>query len=354
MAGKTIVVGAGIVGLNTARLLARNNYNVVLVEAREPGYGASGHNAGVLHVIQPPPWSLKARLARRANRLYDEIAEEAGFPLRRMPALLLYRSSSERAKALLIGAALKALRYPVRLASQNEVRSLCPLATRRALGAVLVEGYGSLIPWDAVERLYEHLVGGAGVEPVKCRVERIRIASRGVEAECGDRILEGGYIVNAAGAGAAPLAETLGLRVPRQHYYKGVMSLARSSLECNAILAGVSQETRSRETKGGGVIPWPDGRILLGPSFEATRDPWDSSVSRGDALRIASAYRGLLGEEPEITGAFAGTRVKNRGGDYRILVYGRSIHFLGIDSPGFTAAPLLGERALEAARRVLG
>ena len=353
MKREVAIVGAGIVGLNTARLLAGKGYRVLLVEAEAPGYGASGHNAGVLHVIQPPPWSMKARLARKANKLYDGIAAEAGFELKRMPAILVYRSPWERAKAVAIGAALKALRYPARMVGRRDLLELCPLATHRAMGGVLVEGYGSLIPWSAVESLYRLLTGEYGVEPVKDKILDVEEEHGKIVLEGERSVLEAGYLVNAAGAGAAALAEAVGLKPPKQRYYKGVMALARPGMECNAILAGVSQETRNRETKGGGVIPWPDGRILLGPSFEETRDPWDTRVSPGDAGRIALLYRGLLSEELEPREAFAGTRVKNRGGDYRILQTRRSIHFLGIDSPGFTAAPLLGGIALEAVERVL-
>ncbi|MCD6726117.1 MAG: L-2-hydroxyglutarate oxidase [Solirubrobacteraceae bacterium] len=75
-----VVVGAGIVGLATAReLLERHPGMRVAVVDREPTVGAhqTGHNSGVIHAgIYYAPGSLKARLCvDGARRLYDYCAE---------------------------------------------------------------------------------------------------------------------------------------------------------------------------------------------------------------------------------------------------------------------------------------
>jgi L-2-hydroxyglutarate oxidase len=63
-----VVVGAGIVGLATARAVQRRQPGrtvVVLDKERSVGAHQTGHNSGVIHAgVYYPPGSAKARLCR--------------------------------------------------------------------------------------------------------------------------------------------------------------------------------------------------------------------------------------------------------------------------------------------------
>ncbi len=81
------VVGAGIVGVATARELKRRHRDaavVVLEREAEPALHQSGHSSGVIHAgIYYAPGSLKAHLCvEGARRLYD-YCEERGIEARR-------------------------------------------------------------------------------------------------------------------------------------------------------------------------------------------------------------------------------------------------------------------------------
>ncbi|HET9475483.1 MAG TPA: FAD-dependent oxidoreductase, partial [Steroidobacteraceae bacterium] len=52
---ETAIVGAGYTGLSTALHLAERGESCAVIEAREPGWGASGRNTGWLE----PHWWLK-------------------------------------------------------------------------------------------------------------------------------------------------------------------------------------------------------------------------------------------------------------------------------------------------------
>ncbi|WP_114204211.1 L-2-hydroxyglutarate oxidase [Janibacter anophelis] len=81
---RTLVVGAGIVGLAVARELQRTRPDdEVVVLDKEPQVGAhqTSHNSGVVHAgVYYPPGSLKARLCRRGVGLLREYARERGIP----------------------------------------------------------------------------------------------------------------------------------------------------------------------------------------------------------------------------------------------------------------------------------
>jgi glycine oxidase len=72
-----IVLGAGIVGLATARALARRRMRVTVVTRDEPGCGASLAGAGMLEVHFPAPIPpALAVLCERSRALYDMFAAE--------------------------------------------------------------------------------------------------------------------------------------------------------------------------------------------------------------------------------------------------------------------------------------
>jgi L-2-hydroxyglutarate oxidase len=81
---RVVVVGGGILGLATARLLAREQPGAdVVVLEKEPGLARhqTAHNSGVVHAgIYYEPGSLKARLCRRGVTLLRAFCGERGIP----------------------------------------------------------------------------------------------------------------------------------------------------------------------------------------------------------------------------------------------------------------------------------
>ncbi|WP_353947232.1 L-2-hydroxyglutarate oxidase [Streptomyces sp. HUAS MG91] len=94
MADETIgVVGAGIVGLATAReITLRRPGTRVVVFDKEPGvaHHQTGHNSGVVHAgIYYTPGSLKANLTVRGVGLLREYCQEHGLPYREIGKLVM-------------------------------------------------------------------------------------------------------------------------------------------------------------------------------------------------------------------------------------------------------------------------
>lgn len=72
-----IVIGAGIVGLATARALALRHYRVTVIERNERALGASIRNFGMIWPIGQPDGTLYER-ARSSRRIWKEVCQEAG------------------------------------------------------------------------------------------------------------------------------------------------------------------------------------------------------------------------------------------------------------------------------------
>ena len=72
------IIGAGYTGLSSALHLAQRGYDVVLLEARKPGWGASGRNGGQLCSGQrKDQQELTAMVGTDSARQFWELAEAA-------------------------------------------------------------------------------------------------------------------------------------------------------------------------------------------------------------------------------------------------------------------------------------
>ena len=330
------VVGAGVVGLYTALALAGLGYEVVVYEAVEPGAGASTRNANVLHVVQPPPGRNRRRLARAGARLHRICAERLGYTIMETRLIIPALTPIEEAMLPVLGAALKALAPHAtgKILSRSQALELEPALTRLTRRAVMVDGYGVVDSRELLKTLVE-AIGSTGSQILKGTVSRI--TPRGLQF--GDGTLEEGYsiAVNAAGEGAARLAEASGAGSYKVDLIGGIMKLySGPSLE--SIIAPFP---RPGPGKGGALIPQLDGRLLAGPS-------WGSP--KGGLWR---RYFRLLSEPPERQVAeVRGVRTVARKRDFILTTQYtpglRAVHLIGIESPGLTAAPALAVEVLKA------
>ena len=87
----TVIVGAGVVGLATARALARAGREVLLLEALDAfGQGTSARSSEVIHAgLYHAPGSLKARLCVAGREALYAYAAARGIGHRRCGKLVV-------------------------------------------------------------------------------------------------------------------------------------------------------------------------------------------------------------------------------------------------------------------------
>lgn len=132
-----LVIGAGIVGLTTALLLAQAGRSVCVLEARHVGAGATGHSSAKVSLLQATRLSQLLRrhdqrvvqAYLRANREgFDRLvayARERDVTLDRRPAVTFAADPSQVAAARAEFSAARSLGLSVRWADQLSV----PFAT---------------------------------------------------------------------------------------------------------------------------------------------------------------------------------------------------------------------------------
>jgi L-2-hydroxyglutarate oxidase LhgO len=357
-----LVVGAGVIGLATARALARAGCDVVILEAEHAiGGGISSRSSEVIHAgIYYPPGLLKSRVCVAGKQMLYRFCEEHGVPHRRCGKLLVATSEAELPM-------LDALR---RQAVANGVDDLRPLSADevKAMEPELSCVAAMLSPSTGIidsAALMQELLGDAEAHGAMLALGTPVLAGAvegdGIVIETGGETpmtLKANLLVNAAGLGAQSVARALrGMpadKIPPLHLAKGnYYSLAGRAPFSRLIYP-------MPEAGGLGVHLTLDmgGQARFGPDVEWI-DEIDYQVDprRADVFydAVRRYWPGL--QDGVLQPAYAGIRpkIERPGGsmtDFMIQTAEAHgipslVNVFGVESPGLTSSLAIAEWIVE-------
>lgn len=363
-----VVIGAGVVGLATARALALAGREVVILEAEgHIGSGVSSRNSEVIHAgIYYPRDSLKARLCVRGKaRLYD-YCQERRLPHRRCGKLIVASHPDQ----------VPELERILLAARANGVDDLAWLdaGAARAMEPALACVAALHSPSTGIVDSHAYMLSLQGEAEAKgamiafhTPVGGLRLTSDGVALAIGDDpapALKARLVVNSAGLNAPALAAAAeGLPV-------GAKATAFYAKGSYFALSGRSPFSRliypTPEPGGLGVHLTLDmgGQAKFGPDVEWIDAP-DYEVDPRRAERFYGAVRRYWPDLPDgaLVPGYAGVRPKISGpgapaADFRIEASPAGdgaglINLFGIESPGLTASLAIADEVARLAREVL-
>ena len=265
-----VVVGAGIVGLATARELAlRHDGARVAVLEREAEIGAhqTGHTSGVIHAgIYYEPGSLKARLCVEGARDLYAYCDERGIAAHRTGKLLVATSEPELARLDELERRGRANGVPglTRLAG-DEIADVEPHAT--GVGALHSPGTG-VVDFRTVAGSYAtDLLERGGSLVTGCEVRTLRKAGGRVSVEHSLGRTTARAVVSCAGAWADRLAVAAGAPPePRIVPFRGAYLRLRP--ERSGLLRASVYPVPNPDLPflGAHLTRGFDGSVLLGPT----------------------------------------------------------------------------------------
>ncbi|MEW2047292.1 L-2-hydroxyglutarate oxidase [Streptomyces sp. NPDC005476] len=189
MSDETIgIVGAGIVGLATAReiALSRPGTRVVVFEKeREVSLHQTGHNSGVVHAgIYYTPGSLKADLTVRGVALLRSYCEDRGLPYREIGKLVVAVHEDELGRMNALYDRARNNHVPdLRRVSREEIREIEPNAGGVA---ALYSPRTAITDYPAIARAFaEDVVGSGGEVRTGFPVTGVREVPDGIEVASG-------------------------------------------------------------------------------------------------------------------------------------------------------------------------
>ncbi len=358
-----LVIGAGVVGLATARALALAGREVIIAE-REDGIGTqtSARNSEVIHAgIYYPPGSLKAQVCVAGRQALYDYAASHGVPHARCGKLIV--ATSEGQNEALKGIEARAIAsgvHDLRWLDQNEAHALEPEVT--CTRALLSPSTGILDSHSFMLALQGDLEAQGGSLAFNTPIDALQ------QIEGGFRVTFGGAdgasysvrsIVNSAGHGAPKLLAMLdgfpAEHIPKQDYAKGNYFSLLGRQPFSRLVYPIP------EAAGLGIHATIDlaGRARFGPDVEWVNSDQDLEVDprRADVFyaAIRTYWPGLA--DGALVPDYAGIRPKlhSRGEpmpDFRIDGPERHgvaglVNLLGIESPGLTSSLAIADIVAE-------
>ncbi len=362
-----VVVGAGIVGLATASLLAARWPGRVLVVERHDGIcrESSSRNSEVVHAgIYYPADSLKARSCVRGRRMLVQRCTARGIPLLPCGKVIV---ATDRAE-------VPALHELLEKGRANDVEGLELVDGARLLelepgttgvaalwspASAVVDTHAYAASFESEARAHgADVVFGAEVVGVEPGAEGYRLTI----TQGGDSFtLDAGRVVNAAGLGQPALSALAGIDVESAGYRQ---------YPCKGVWWAIAPRHRGRvrrlvypvgraEDPGLGIHGCldVDGGMRLGPdsAFLSPDGELDLSVPEDRRAVFFAAGRRLFPwlEQGDLSPDMAGVRTKlvPAPGMWRDFIVAEEtqrglpgwVTLAGIESPGITAAQALAE-----------
>jgi L-2-hydroxyglutarate oxidase LhgO len=352
-----VVVGAGVVGLAVARVLALQGREVLVLEAADAiGTGISSRNSEVIHAgLYYPTGSLKAQLCVRGKELLYAYCAERGVPHRRCGKLLVATSAAQLASVESIQARAQANGVlDLQWLSRDEALALEPAL--ECVGALLSPSTGIVDSHALMLALQGDLENAGGLVAFNSPLARAQCAEDAIYLEASDGTrLQARTVVNAAGLHAPALATCFSgldpIHVPTAHFAKGSYFTLTGKAPFSRLIYPVP------EAAGLGVHLTLDlgGQAKFGPDVQwvASADDLLVDPTRGDAFyaEVRKYWPGL--RDGALAPGYAGIRPKIHDASQPaadFVIQGPAVHgvpglvnLFGIESPGLTSSLAIAE-----------
>lgn len=376
------IIGAGVVGGMLARTLAAYDLKICILEKEsDVGMGATRANSGIAHAgYDAEEGSLKAKLNVQGSRMMEQITKELGVPYRRNGSLVIGFGDEDRESIeKLYARGLKNGVEELRVIDGEEARRLEPGLADGVTCALYAPTAAIVCPYElAVAAVGNAMDNGAEllldfeaghIEKKEGYYEICAAAcSQGscgsqADAERGDslqgkepsgasafpqmpqpRKVCARYVVNAAGIYADEVAKLAGDHSIQIHPRRGEYLLL--DRECGDVVSHTIFRTPSKMGKGILITPTVDGNILVGPTSVDGEDKEDKATTQQGLAEITAKARENVKDIPlrKVITSFTGLRAAGNTGDFIINSPSQGfVNVAGIESPGLTAAPAIGE-----------
>ena len=342
---RVAVIGAGIVGGAIAFYLARRSADVTLIDAGEPGMGATSHSFAWINGFGKEPRAYGG-LNRRSLDTWDRFARllDADIGLR-WGGQLTWAATDEDAEALSQNVSrLQSWGYVARMIDEAEMMRLEPGLNPGLVKAAAISDNDGHVPGTLVAQTCARRVSEMGGRIASgCPVTGFDIHSGRVTAvTLPDESVECDAVVLAAGVGTTTLAEMAGVHVPQEESPGVVVSTEPlppvlrnvAALYAPPVGAG-GQEVHIRQGS--------DGVVLMGEGSQESLARDDSPEHAAAILARASTYL------PELKSATpvpvpVGYRPMPIDG-MPVLGYTHAVPnmYIALMHSGITLAPLVGE-----------
>ena len=348
-----LVIGCGVTGAACAYALSRYQLKLGILErSSDVACGTTKANSAIVHAgFDPAPGTLMAKLNVRGCAMMPSLCEKLDVPYRNNGSLVLAFDEGDLAHVRKLYDRGVANGVPVmKLLSAEEVRAMEPELSDEVKGALYAPGAGIVNPWELALAMAETAVrNGAELyrDTAVTGLAKNADGSFAVHTDKGD--FSAKYVLSAAGVSCGAVRSMLEQPpytiIPTRGQYYLLDKAEGSRVNCTVF------QCPSDKGKGVLVSPTVHGNLIVGPdAIPGAADDATTDTAGLNAI-AAAAKRSVPGVNlRDNIRNFAGVRDNSDRDDFIIeesAAFPGFIDLAGIKSPGLTAAPAIGEYALE-------
>lgn len=355
-----IIIGGGVSGTATARELSKYKGTFCLLEKEEDlCCGTSKANSGIVHAgYDAPEGSLMAKLNVLGNEKMEKLSRELDFPFKRTGSLVLcFSPEALPSLKLLYDRGIANGVKNLLILCREEVLKMEPNVSDEVFAALYAPTAGIVCPFEMNlafgENAYEN-----GVEfHFNTEVIRLEKIEKGYRIFTNKGEFETKCIVNAAGVYADDIHNMVSKRKIHITPRKGEYCLLDKS--AGAHVSRTVFALPGKEGKGVLVTPTVHGNLLIGPTATDIEEKEGTNTTGNGLAQVINKAGKNVKNLPlrQIITSFAGLRAHEDHHEFIIEEVEDAPGFIdcaGIESPGLTSAPAIGERVAEILREKLG
>lgn len=345
-----LIIGGGVTGAAIARELSRYDLKTALFEKGEDVCsGTSKANSGIAHAgFDAVPGSLKAKMNIRGSQMMEELSRKLDFPYKRNGSLVLCFDEKDRPRLeKLLQQGKENGVEGLEILEKKELLALEPALSEEVVCALHAPTGGIVCPFKLTIALAENAAVNGVEFHLNEGVKRVQPGTvEGYTVETGMGTYETRIVVNAAGLYGDEIHNQVSGEKLHITPRKGEYCLMDKKI--GQLVSHTIFQMPTAMGKGVLVTPTVHGNLMVGPTatdisdkegVDTTAEGLDEVLKKA-ALSVKSLPRGVT-----IT-SFAGLRAHEDHDDFILGEVKDAPGFfdaVGIESPGLTSAPAIGE-----------
>ena len=344
-----IIIGAGVSGASTARELSRYKVKACVIEKEEDVCcGTSKANSAIVHAgYDAAEGSLMAKLNVIGNQMMEELSKELDFPFKKNGSLVvcLHEEDMPNLQALYDRGIANGVK-DLRILNREELKEMEPNISDEACAALYAPTAGIVCPFNMNIAMAENAYTNGVEFKFDTEVIDLKPMEGGWEVHTNNGTFQTKYVVNAAGVYADKFHNMVSEKkihiTPRRGEYCLLDKTAGTHVSRTIF------SLPGKYGKGILVTPTVHGNLLLGPTATDIEDKEGTNTSREGLEQVISKAEMNVKNIPlrQVITSFAGLRAHEDGHEFLIGELEDAKGFIdcaGIESPGLTSAPAIGE-----------
>ena len=353
------IIGAGVIGSAIARELSRYQANVCVIEREEDVCdGTSKANSAIIHAgFDAAPGSLKAKLNVRGNEMMDALSKDLDIPFKRNGSLVVCTKDQDCSglDALLEKGERNGV-PGLRILERDELLQLEPNLSDDVTCGLYAPTGGIVCPFHMTMAFAENAYTNGVSFFLNTKVTSIQKKDGGYTLETihtdtdTPETFEAKVIINAAGVHADEFNNMVSEHKLHITARKGEYCLLDKTT--GGLVDKTIFQLPGKYGKGILVTPTVHGNTLIGPTADDHDDKEATNTTRQGLDHVCSAARRSVPSVPvrQVITSFAGNRAHEDNHEFIIEELADAPHFVdcsGIESPGLTSSPAIGERVAQ-------